>query len=373
MYYVEAHACTPKMLMQREDDDGSARAAAFIAGTMRRFGLGGRWAFHALHADGRYYGMSEGQLKRLYRSAALIVNLHGATQPLPEHAATGRLVYVETDPGALQVELYHNVRYTLDFLEPHSAFFTFGENYGKPDCVLPVSDRFQFRPTRQPVVIDLWRPHGNGEGRAFTTVGSWRQSREITFHGEVYGWSKHQEFMRFLDLPARTNLEFELAMAGCGEADWLALETNGWSVREALALSANADAYRRYIASRAASSPSPRTRTSACVPAGSATQRDVPRGRPPVVTQETGFSNVLPTGQGLFAFSDYGGGRSGPGGDRRGLRTTPQGRRRAGRSMLRPRRGARPAARGSGDYRLLRPPRNQRPRPPATLMRPMLR
>ncbi len=32
VYYVEAHACTPKMLMQREDDDGSGRAAAFIAG-----------------------------------------------------------------------------------------------------------------------------------------------------------------------------------------------------------------------------------------------------------------------------------------------------------------------------------------------------
>ncbi len=25
-------------------------------------GLGDRWAFHALHADGRCYGMSEGQL-----------------------------------------------------------------------------------------------------------------------------------------------------------------------------------------------------------------------------------------------------------------------------------------------------------------------
>src|ERR671916_790132 len=61
VYYVEAHACTPKMLMQREDDDSSAKAAAFIAGVMRRFDLADRWAFHALHADGGFYGMSEGQ------------------------------------------------------------------------------------------------------------------------------------------------------------------------------------------------------------------------------------------------------------------------------------------------------------------------
>jgi GT2 family glycosyltransferase len=305
VHYVEAHACTPKMLMQSEDDDGSARAAAFIAGTMRRFGLGGRWAFHALHADGRYYGMSERQLKQLYGSAALIINLHGATQPLPEHGATGRLVYLETDPVVLQIELYHNVRYTLDFLEQHCAFFTFGENYGKPDCGLPVSDRFDFRPTRQPVVVDLWRPYGDGDGRAFTTVGSWKQTREITLRGEVYGWSKHQEFMRFLDLPARANREFELALAGCAEADRLTLESKGWSVREALALSANADAYRRYIArSRGeftvAKDQNVRLR-SGWFSDRSATY--LAAGRP-VVTQETGFSNILPTGEGLFAFSE---------------------------------------------------------------------
>ena len=45
--------------MEHEDDDGSAKAAAFIDGVMRRFDLGDRWAFHALHADGRCYGMSE--------------------------------------------------------------------------------------------------------------------------------------------------------------------------------------------------------------------------------------------------------------------------------------------------------------------------
>jgi GT2 family glycosyltransferase len=304
VYYVEAHACTPKMLMQREDDDGSAKAAAFISGMMRRFDLGDRWAFHALHADGRYYGMSESQLKELYRSAALIINLHGATQPLPEHSATGRLVYLETDPVTLQIELHHNVQYTLDFLEPHCAFFTFGENYGKPDCGLPISERFDFRPTRQPVLTDLWRPHGNGDGRTFTTVGSWRQSREITFGGEIYNWSKHNEFMKVLDLPGRTNQAFELALAGCGETDRLTLESKGWKVREALALSTNADAYRRYIAQSRGEFTAAKDQNvrlhSGWFSDRSATY--LAAGRP-VVTQETGFSNILPTGQGLFAFA----------------------------------------------------------------------
>jgi hypothetical protein len=88
VYYVEAHARTPSMLMQREEDDGSALAAAFIEGVMRRFGLAGRWAYHALHDDGRCFGMSMGQLKQLYRSASLLINLHGGTMPLPEHYET---------------------------------------------------------------------------------------------------------------------------------------------------------------------------------------------------------------------------------------------------------------------------------------------
>ena len=111
VYYVEAHARTPSMFMETEQDDGSARAAAFIDRVMRRFGLEtGHWAYHALHEpDGRCYGMSDTALRELYASADLLINLHGGTEPLPEHAATGRLVYLETDPVALQIELHDNV------------------------------------------------------------------------------------------------------------------------------------------------------------------------------------------------------------------------------------------------------------------------
>src|SRR5437867_4029126 len=174
VYYVEAHARTPSMFMEREQDDGSGRAAAFIDRVARRFGFAGRWAYHALHDDGRCYGMSESALRRLYESAALIINLHGGTMPLPEHYATGRLVYLETDPVLLQIELHENNPETIAFLEPHCAFFTFGENYGSDDCGLPVSEGFEFKPTRQPVVMDFWEGAAKGKPKgAFTTIGNW--------------------------------------------------------------------------------------------------------------------------------------------------------------------------------------------------------
>ncbi|MBI2821051.1 MAG: hypothetical protein HYX74_02390 [Acidobacteria bacterium] len=304
VYYVEAHARTPSMFMTHEHDDGSAKAAAFIADLTQRFDLGDCWAYHALHDDGRFYGLSESKVRQLYQSAAVLINLHGGTRPLPEHSATGRLVYLGTDPVEVEIELHQNLEETIDFLEPHCAFFTWGENYGNPDCKLPVSERFKFRPTRQPVVLDLWQSDRGG-GDTFTTVGSWYQPwRPVTLGGEVYHWSKHFEFLKFLDLPARTGQKFELALSGCEAADREMLESKGWQVREGLTVSRDIDGYRRYILQSrgeftVAKDQNVRLRSGWFSDRSAAY---LAAGRP-VVTQETGFSNILPTGRGLFAFT----------------------------------------------------------------------
>jgi hypothetical protein len=308
-YYVEAGALQPSaMLGQDPEADRSASAAAFLRAALDRYGLGERWAFHALHTDGRCYGMRAQQLRELYRTADLIINLHGATIPLPEHYETGRLVYLETDPVWVQIELDEGKQETIDYLTPHCAFFTFGENYGRPGCELPVSDRFHFRPTRQPVVPELWEPHGNGAGASFTTIGNWKQKwREVTFRGEVYHWSKHLEFLKFIDLPLRTGQAFELALSSrFGKRDLRLLRQNGWSVVDALTFSLDIDAYRAYIAGSrgeftVAKDQNIRLRTG-WFSDRSATY--LAAGRP-VITQETGFSDNMPTGEGLFAFSTY--------------------------------------------------------------------
>ena len=305
VFYVEAHGCTPRELMRCKEDDGWVAAAAFIDRILRRFDLGDRWAYHAVQQDGRCFGMSKARLERLYRSADLIINLHGGTRPLPEHYATGRLVYLSTDPVDVEIELYDNVQGTIDFLAPHCAFFTWGLSYGNPDCRLPVSDRFLFRPSLPPVLLDLWRRPPGEAGDTFTTIGNWRQlHREVRFQGEVYTWSKHHEFLKLLDLPARAGRRFELALASYDDTDRQLLEGHGWRVRPALEVSADLDAYRRYLAESrgeftVAKDQNVRLRS------GWFSERSaqyLATGRP-VITQETGFSNVLPTGEGLFAFS----------------------------------------------------------------------
>ena len=244
-YYVEAHAGTPSMLMREKQDDSSRLATEFLARVLDPFGFAGRWAFNALHDDGQVYGMSAESLSRVYRSAEFLINLHGGTRPTPELAATGRLVYLETDPVQLQLELHREVPETVEFLEQHSAFFSFAECWGRPSCGLPVSGRFDFRPTRQPVVVDLWEDAPSHSNPAFTTVGNWKQDwKTMTFKGETYSWSKHHNFLRYLDLPQHTDQPLELALASCDPPDRALLKEHGWRLREPSEMSADIDAYR---------------------------------------------------------------------------------------------------------------------------------
>lgn len=304
-YYVETHGRTPSMLMKDESVDGPAQAAAFIAALMRRFDLGDRWAYRPLYDDPRCFGVGERELEQLYGSAELLLDLHGGTEPLPQLSATDRLVYVETDPAQLQVELASGLQSTVDFLDSHCAYFTYAENYGGTDCGLPFSDRYDFHATRQPVLTDLWQTSAPPERNVFTTIGNWRQHwRDISFEGDTYTWSKHEEFEKFLDLPARVGERFELALGSYEDQDRLGLEAAGWRVAHAADFSMDTRAYRDYIARSfgeftVAKDQNVRLRTG-WFSDRSATY--LAAGRP-VITQDTGFGCALPTGEGLFAFA----------------------------------------------------------------------
>ncbi len=303
-YYVEAHAVAPRHFIHEPGEGGAVEAAEFLERTLSRFGFGDRWAFHALDSDGRCYGMSETRLRELYDSAEMLINLHGGTRPRAEHRDSRRLVCVATDPVQLELELYRGVPATVDFYRAHTAIFSFGENFGRGDCLLPVTEGFPILPTRQPVVLELWDEQDEPERAVITTVANWTQQRDLRFDGEIYRWSKHLELLKVLDLPRRTSQPLELALARCPEEHRRLLVEHGWRVRDALEISSDIDAYRRYIGtSRAeftvAKDQNVRLR-SGWFSDRSATY--LATGRP-VVTQDTGFGNNLPTGDGLFAFA----------------------------------------------------------------------
>lgn len=235
------------------------------------------------------------------------MNLSGATVLRDEYLKTPVRIYLETDPVLPQIEVAQGVASTIALLEAHTHHFSFGENVGQAGCPVPVT-RFAYRLTRQPVVLDWWaedrRAPGDGEAAAFTTVGNWRQrGKDVAWNGALYTWSKHVEFMKVLDLPVCTPHRLELALA-CDEADALAgLRAHGWRVVDALPLTRDLDPYRDYIQQSrgeftVAKDQNVRLSSgwfsgrSACYLAA---------GKP-VITQDTGFDRVVPTGRGLFAF-----------------------------------------------------------------------
>ena len=74
----------------------------------------------------------------------------------------------------------------------------------------------------------------------FTTIGNWRQPGEVHYQGEVYTWSKHYEYLKFLDLPERTSQKFELALSSFEDEDRRLLESHGWKVCRAMDFSTEA-------------------------------------------------------------------------------------------------------------------------------------
>ena len=306
--YLEDTGEWPYDPVQNTITDDCRYTTAYLARLMAWCGLADCWAYCAAAQGGRLLGPAAPRLSELLCRADALINLTGATVLRDEHLRVPVRIYLETDPVRPQIEVAQGCQFTIDLLAAHTHHFSFGENLGAPDCGVPLG-RFAYCPTRQPIVLEWWdparaaRPAPGADGR-FTTVASWDQSsKDIQWQGETYCWSKHHEFLKLLDLPRRAGRRFELALA-CDEAEALQLlREHGWRVVDALALSREILPYRDYILGSSgeftvAKDQNIRLRSgwfsdrSACYLAA---------GKP-VITQDTGFGRILPTGRGLFAF-----------------------------------------------------------------------
>ena len=279
-------------------DYGITAAANFFD----RLWLNERWVFVDLER-GVEYGPGAGRVEMLIREADLLVNL-GRLNRLPVEQRGGRpAVYIDLDPVYTHIKLVSGDMPLQATLEAHTHLFTFGENIGTPRSPVPTGG-YTWHATRQPVVLELWAAPSQ-PGHAYTTVGKWNsQERDLTYQGETFHWCKRTEWLRCLDLPARTGAMFEVAMNVDNVAgDPALLTTHGWQIVDPLAVSADPWRYRDYLqGSRGeftvAKDMNVRLRSgwfsdrAACYLAA---------GRP-VVEQDTGFGDILPLGSGLHAF-----------------------------------------------------------------------
>ena len=223
---------------------------ALVAPVLERHGFAGRWAYRRAHAPDEprgCWGLADERVVQLYQEADAWLNVTGSQRVWDDVAACPRRILIESDPISAQIDVANAKRATIAHLDAHDTHFTFGETLGHPDCRIPLGP-YEWLPTRQPVVLDLWHTESAPEHHRFTTITSWHDdNKDRTFEGETYRWTKDAEFRKVIGLPLERPGRFELAVTGRVEVDLPLLESSGWRLGDALALSTCSGDYRSFI------------------------------------------------------------------------------------------------------------------------------
>jgi hypothetical protein len=284
-------------LAQSADDDPGA--LAWFRTVTDRFWLEGQ---ATLLRDGEAIaGPSLDELLDVATDATL-VNVSGHLTLPSLFRAFRRRVMVDIDPGFTQ--FWHEAGIPGANLDGHDLYFTIGELIGTPDCPIPTCG-IEWRPVRQPVVLDDWPMVPSPRADRFTTVGTWRGPfGPIEHGGRTYGLKVH-EFRKFIALPRRSPHEFEIALDihPGDERDLGTLRENGWRIVDPREVAADPDAYRAYVQRSGAefSVAQGVYVDTGCGWFSDRTTRYLASGRPALV-QETGFSRSLAADAGLVPF-----------------------------------------------------------------------
>jgi hypothetical protein len=275
---------------------------AYLRRAMARYGFGERWAYWDAIND-VHHGLPRERLYALYGEADGLINLCGATQLREEHFACPVRIMIDTDPVYEQIKYAAADAAARGYLAAHTHFFSYGENLGAEDCPVPLGD-IDWRPTRPPVDLALW-PRPTDAPPCFGTIGTWQnKGKDIEFGGVRYVWSKHLNFLRFLDLPRRRPATcFELAMQPPDHAVRRAVKAGGWHLVDPRPISADMAAYAEFIAGARGEFTVAKD-IYVRAKSGWFSDRSVcylAAGRP-VVTMRTGFDKFYPVGEGLFDY-----------------------------------------------------------------------
>jgi hypothetical protein len=286
--------------VEQVDDCWNDDRADYCARVMDDAEMSGRWCL--LGADGVSVGMSRSELLAAATRADVLINVSGMLTDLDVLERIERRVYLDLDPGFVQ--MWHDDGVDMRF-DAHTHFVTLADNIGTDSSPIPACER-EWIPTLPPVMLDDWTPSDKTTHDAFTTVAHWRSYGSIHRDGVMYGQKAHS-VRGIVDLPRRVTERFQLALDIHTDesGDLSALQANGWELIDPQQVAKTPAAYRDFVrGSRAelgiAKSGYVTSRSgwfsdrSACYLAS---------GRP-VVAQNTGFDRRLPTGDGLFAFSN---------------------------------------------------------------------
>jgi hypothetical protein len=256
----------------------------------------------SLEADAAH-GRSTRELGELARSADLLWNVCGSLRG-PLRSLFARRALIDTDPGIYQLSA---LEWDMG-IQDHHVLFTVGSKVGDVDCEVPTLSRkwHRFRPF---VHLPRWPASPLPSANApFTSVTTWRWADEVfSWQGKDVNTSKREAYLRYRELPRQTGMRFKLAanihpLDNTGDREMLT--EAGWELVHPERVARTPTLYRRFIERSLGE-------FACCKPVysllktGWFSDRSVcylAAGRP-VLCEETGFSDHLPTGRGLLSFA----------------------------------------------------------------------
>ncbi|MBV8986453.1 MAG: hypothetical protein JO248_18640 [Acidimicrobiia bacterium] len=301
--FVE-HAAWDESCFDPVDDvmtSDPTRGLAFLRDVWERHGVRASWCY--VDERGGEHNMTRQELEVKCGEADLLINI-GNVNWLPEFELCRRRALVDIDPVFTQIGAVG----MIDPHEHHDILFTFGENMAGAGAAVPF-DAAHWLPTRQPIVLDCWPARPGDPSAAMTSVINWTAYGDHVFEGQTFG-QKDRQFEPFFDLPRTVDRPMELALGAPLDVQDR-LRCGGWAVVDPMAVSRNTATFQGYLAASSAefcvakhgyviSRSGWFSDRSACYLAA---------GRP-VILEDTGFSAVLPCGDGLLPFSSPGDARA---------------------------------------------------------------
>ncbi len=270
-------------------------------------GLLDRW--HYMHLHETSYGMSTEKFHKIAATADIFLNVSGACM-IPDNLSPRCLkIFLDSDPGYNQIMLSErfswseNVERWCASVEAHDRHFTYAENIYGPDCLVPRLG-FNWKTTRMPVSTEYWREAAQTAPLGpWTTVMTWNAFKgKLVYKGVEYG-SKGAEFEKLMELPQKVNLPLKVAIGGIN-APLERLAKAGWEVADGPEATVTPAMYQDFIASsRGEISPAKQVYVALRTGWFSCRSACYLAAARPVVVQDTGFSSIYPTREGIMAYS----------------------------------------------------------------------
>lgn len=314
VYYIEDTRLYPVYQHSGSDWDDCSFTVKHLEKVMNYFNLNNRWAYRD-EASGKTFGLSMERIQEICRTADVFVNISCSTYMRDEYLQIPKRILIDSDPMFTQIQYLSQQMFTdgtpglKQMIHQHNYLFSFGENIGNADCKIPLCD-LTWQTTRQPICLDYWKPTPLPAGKeiVFSTLMNWSAAKKLIYENEEWG-QKDIEFKKIITLPQiAKNIRFEIVVNNTlHSANGLnkeLIEQHGWKILDPDNAAGDWMKYQEFIHAAAGEfSVAKETYVKAWTGWFSCRSACYLAAGRPVITQDTGWSKFITSGNGLFAFN----------------------------------------------------------------------